>query len=279
MAFFNQFPKVEYDFNRQGVINNMVNIFRNVRPLQNFVDNTTAYTYYEVRNGERPDIISRKLYGNQNFYWTFFIVNEALHDGLQTWPLSQEDLFTYIEREYEGYAITTNPTITRTSDGLLISHENSLAGKTPTGTTGLFQLGETLTGGTSGATGTLVQKNLDLNQLIVQNVTGAFLGDPTTLPTNTTERITGGTSGDFVDSYQAYKYAEAPHHWFVTGDKEEQPVTNAAYINGGVPASNLSFKTNRAVVEEINDERSRVRVISPAYIEQFADEFETLLNA
>lgn len=279
MAFFNQFPKVEYDFNRQGVINNMVNIFRNVRPLQNFVDNTTAYTYYEVRNGERPDIISRKLYGNQNFYWTFFIVNEALHDGLQTWPLSQEDLFTYIEREYEGYAITTNPTITRTSDGLLISHENSLAGKTPTGTTGLFQLGETLTGGTSGATGTLVQKNLDLNQLIVQNVTGAFLGDPTTLPTNTTERITGGTSGDFVDSYQAYKYAEAPHHWFVTGDKEEQPVTNAAYINGGVPASNLSFKTNRAVVEEINDERSRIRVISPSYIDRFADEFETILNA
>ena len=279
MAFFNQFPKVEYDFNRQGVINNMVNIFRNVRPLQNFVDNTTAYTYYEVRNGERPDIISRKLYGNQNFYWTFFIVNEALHDGLQTWPLSQEDLFTYIEREYEGYAITTNPTITRTSDGLLISHENSLAGKTPTGTTGLFQLGETITGGTSGATGTLVQKNLDLNQLIIQNVTGAFLGDPTTLPTNTTERITGATSGDFVDSYQAYKYADAPHHWFVEGDKEEQPVTNAAYINGGVPTSDLSFKTNRAVVEEINDERSRVRVIAPAYIEQFADEFETLLNA
>ena len=227
MAFFKQFPKVEYDFNRQGVINNMIDIYRSVRPLQNFVDSTSAYTYYEVRNGERPDIVSRQLYGNQNFYWTFFIVNDFLHDGLQTWPMSQEDLFTYIEREYEGYAITTNPTITRTSDGLLISHENSLAGKTPTGTTGLFQLGETITGGTSGATGTLVQKNLDLNQLIVQNVTGAFLGDPTTLPTNTTERITGGTSGDFVDSYQAYKYAEAPHHWFVTGDKEEQPVTNA----------------------------------------------------
>lgn len=279
MAFFKQFPKVEYDFNRQGVINNMIDIYRSVRPLQNFVDSTSAYTYYEVRNGERPDIVSRQLYGNQNFYWTFFIVNDFLHDGLQTWPMSQEDLFTYIEREYEGYAITTNPTITRTSDGLLISHENSLAGKTPTGTTGLFQLGETIIGGTSGATGTLTKKDLDLNQLIVQNVTGAFLGDPTTLPTNTTERITGGTSGDFVDSYQAYKYSEAPHHWFVTGDKEEQPVTNAAYVNGGVPTSDLSFKTNRAVVEEINDERSRIRVIAPAYIEQFADEFETLLNA
>jgi hypothetical protein len=279
MAFFRQFPKVAYDFNRQGVINNMVDIYRSVRPLQNFVDNTSAYTYYEIRNGERPDIVSRNLYGNQNFYWTLFIINDFLHDGLQAWPMSQEDLQTYIGREYEGYVVTTNPVISRTSDGLIIAHNNSLAGITPTGTTGLFQLGETIQGGTSGATGTLVKKDLDLNQLVIQDVTGAFLGDPTTLPTNTTERITGQTSGDFVDSYQAYKYAEAPHHWFVTGDKEEKPVTNAAYVQGGVPTSDLSFKTNRAVVEEINDERSKIRVIAPAYVEQFAEEFENLINA
>ena len=279
MAFFKQFPKVEYDFNRQGVINNMVDIYRSVRPLQNFVDDTSAYVYYEVRNGERPDIVSNKLYGNQNFYWTFFVVNENLHDGLQTWPMSQEDLFTYIEREYEGYAITTNPIITRDSDGLIVAHENSLAGSVPGTTTGKFQLGETITGGTSGATGTLVKKDLDLNQLIVQNVTGAFLGDPTVVPTNLTERITGSTSGDFVDSYQAYKYAEAPHHWFLQGDKEEKVVTNGAYITGGEETSDITFKSNRAVVEEINDERSRIRVIAPSYIEQFADQFETLLNA
>ena len=129
MAFFKQFPKVQYDFERNGVITNVVNIYRSVRPLKEFIDSTSAYTFYEIKNGERPDIVSQRLYDNPNYYWTFFIVNEALHDGLQTWPLSQEDLFTYIEREYEGYAITTNPTITRTSDGLLISHENSLAGK------------------------------------------------------------------------------------------------------------------------------------------------------
>ncbi len=279
MAFFRQFPKVEYDFNRQGVINNMVDIYRSVRPLQNFVDDTSAYVYYEVINGERPDIVSNKLYGNQNFYWTFFVINEFLHDGLQVWPMSQEDLFTYIEREYEGYAITTNPIITRDSDGLIVAHENSLAGSVPGTTTGKFQLGETITGGTSGATGTLVKKDLDLNQLIVQNVTGAFIGDPTVVPTNLTERITGSTSGDFVDSYQAYKYAEAPHHWFLQGDKEEKVVTNGAYITGGEETSDITFKSNRAVVEEINDERSRIRVIAPSYIEQFADQFETLLNA
>ena len=63
------------------------------------------------------------------------------------------------------------------------------------------------------------------------------------------------------------------------GDKEEKVVTNSAYISTGVSQNDITFKSNRAVVEEINDERSRIRVIAPSYIEQFADQFETLLNA
>ena len=43
MAFFELFPKVEYDFNRQGVVQNMVDIFRAVRPLPTFLDNFTGY--------------------------------------------------------------------------------------------------------------------------------------------------------------------------------------------------------------------------------------------
>ena len=43
MAYFNLFPKVGYDFNRDGVIQNVVDIFRHVRPLQNFVDEINTY--------------------------------------------------------------------------------------------------------------------------------------------------------------------------------------------------------------------------------------------
>ena len=37
--FFKQFPKVEYDFNRTGIKQNMVDLFRSVRPLPSFLDN------------------------------------------------------------------------------------------------------------------------------------------------------------------------------------------------------------------------------------------------
>ena len=48
MSFFKQFPKVQYDLNRTGVKQNMVDIFRSVRPLPSFLDNTTAYKFYEI---------------------------------------------------------------------------------------------------------------------------------------------------------------------------------------------------------------------------------------
>jgi|14BtaG_2_1085337.scaffolds.fasta_scaffold19323_1 hypothetical protein len=207
MSFFKQFPKVEYDFNRTGVMQNMVDIFRAVRPLPSFLDNYSAYKFYEIKNGERPDIVSQRLYGTSQYYWTFFVINDFLHDGMRAWPMSQEDLFTYIEKEYEGYVIETNPVIVRDTDGLITDHRNSLSGR--------FQLGETIIGGTSNASGTLTKKISDLSQLVIQNVTGgAFIGSA--LGQSTTELVVGQTSEDSVSTYNVYPYAEAPYYYYET---------------------------------------------------------------
>ena len=269
MSFFKQFPKIEYDFNSTGVKQNMVDLFRSVRPLPSFLDNYSAYTFYEIKNGERPDIVSERIYGSSQYYWTFFVINDFLHDGYRAWPMSKEDLFDYIAKEYEGYVIETNPVITRDTDQLITDHRNSLAGR--------FTLGETITGATSGATGTLTSKITDLSQLIVQNVTGAFIGDQTP-GLNTTELVVGGTSEDSVSTYNVYKYAEAPYYYHRTDDADKKPVTNANHIVGGVDALHLSYVSNRSHIIEENDERTKIRIIDPAYVEQFVDQFEELIN-
>lgn len=269
MSFFKQFPKIEYDFNRTGVEQNMVDLFRGVRPLPSFLDNYSAYKFYEIKNGERPDIVSRRLYNSPDFYWTFFVVNDFLHDGYRAWPMSQEALQEYIEKEYEGYAITTNPVLIHNSDGLVTGINNSIVGK--------FQLGETITGADSGATGTLTKKDIDMNQLIIQNVTGAFIGDPTLIQ-NTTEQITGATSSDTVSTYKVFKYADAPYYYYDENDVDKKPVTNAIFIPGGVPESDLAYETYREHEFELNEERSKIRYIDPNYIEQFVNDFEELLN-
>ena len=285
MPYFKQFPKVEYDFERNGIVQNMVDIFRHVKPLQNFVDNFSGYRFYNIINGERPDIVSTRLYGNQDFYWTFFVINEYLHDGYRSWPVSQEALLKFMEVEYNGFAIETNPsTIDRTSDGLIESpvnsHRNSLAGR--------FQIGETITGGTTGATGTLTRKITDLSQVIVQNTTGIFQAP---------ELIIGGTSNDSVSSFRVYRYADAPYFYHKADDPTRRPVTNSIHIptdvparnnlgaltgetvSGGVPDADLTFVSNRTHEFEKNVQRSRMRYVDPNYIGQFADKFKRLLNA
>lgn len=269
MAFFKLFPKVGYDLNKSGILQNVVNIYRSIRPLREFIDDVSAYTFYEIKNGERPDIVSQRLYGTPDYYWTFFIINEYLHDGLASWPMSQEDLQEYMRTEYDGFAITTKPIIRRNTDQLIIDHENSLSGR--------FKLGETITGSQGNATGTLTKKLIDLNQLIVQNCTGSFIGDPEATP-NTTEVVTGGTSEDSVDTYKVYKYIEAPFQYYLTSDSQKRISDNGVHVIGANASGLLSIITNRAHLESSNDERSQMRVISPAYISQFVDKFEELLN-
>ena len=316
MSFFKQFPKVDYDINRTGTIQKIVDIYRSVRPIQKFVDSPSLYMKYEIKNGERPDIVSQRLYQTPDFYWTFFVVNEFLHDGYKVWPMSQELLLEYLKKEYNGFVITSDPSVQPDDNGIL-GTENSISGK--------FQLGETITGVTSGAVGTLTRKNIDLNQLIVQNVTlgsgnTAFIGDGTNQ-----ETIKGGTTDNSIQSHIVYPYADAPHHYYinetdpVTGETEKRIYTNEVFINDPSPLDEgstgtisnlfqpsfalenltqeevqnnlnipserlaksetaLTIMTNREYIQEINDERSQIRVINPEFIGDFVSEFEKILN-
>ena len=274
MSFFRQFPTINYDLKKDGSVMRMVNIFRNVRPLQNYVDNPSLYKFYEIKNGERPDTVSQRLYGTPDFYWTFFVINEFLHDGYKVWPLSQEQLFDYIKEQYNGYAITTKPVIVRTGDGTISEFRDSLSGK--------FQLGETITGSISNAQGTLTKKNIDMNQLVVQNMknTNRYTGDGAA-NNNNYELLIGSTTNDSVESYEVFNYADAPHHYYITdSDGIDREYTNMSFINQTIatPENDLKSVSNRQYVNDLNEERSKIRVINPNFIGRFIENFESLIN-
>ena len=198
--------------------------------------------------------------------------------------MSQEDLTEYINNEYNGYAIETRPDIIRNSDGQITNYVDSLSGR--------FTLGETITCGISGATGTLTKKDIYLNQLVVQDVSGgAFLGNASG-NVGGLEDVTGSTSADSVTSFMAYEYASAPHHYYRTDDANQNQVspavvfsstddaaTNAILQVGSVSTAELSYTTNRQYIHKLNDERSRIRVLDGAVIAKFVSTFESLINA
>ncbi len=105
MAFFQQFPKIQYNTLRDGIVNEITNIYRHVDVNDVLIDDASTYTYYEIKNGERPDTVSSRLYGTPDYYWTFFVANETLKEGLNSWPLEYNQFRDMMEQEYGKYSV------------------------------------------------------------------------------------------------------------------------------------------------------------------------------
>jgi len=105
MSFFKQFPTIQYDVLERGELIDMKNIFRHVDVNDLGLDGITSYTYYNVVDGERPDLVSQKLYKTPDYYWTFFILNDRLKNGLSAWPKSQQELERFITETYDTHSV------------------------------------------------------------------------------------------------------------------------------------------------------------------------------
>ena len=274
MSFFKQFPTQSYDFNRDGIIQQVVDIYRSVRIEGSSIDNPSLYLNYNIKDGERPDIVSQRLYNTPEYYWTFFVINEMLHDGMRAWPMSRTVMEDYLAEEYSGVVITTNPVTVTNTDLGITTFRDSLAGR--------FRLNETITGQANlhngnPPSGTLVKKDIDLNQLVLKDVTGTFFGDPD-LTSNSSEKISGNLSNDDVDTFRVYPYRDAPHHWHLINDPEKRPTDNGVYVSGGTSINDITYQSNQSFVFDLNEKRSSIRVISPQYIDRFVEDFETMMN-
>jgi len=101
------FPYRSFDLQNNGVNRIITDIFRNVDVDDKLIDNITTYRSYYINDGERPDIVSNKLYNSPDYYWTFFITNDSLKEGIQNWPMSNLEFERFIEDEYGKYSVMT----------------------------------------------------------------------------------------------------------------------------------------------------------------------------
>jgi len=103
--FFSKFPSLQYDISGEGNFVTLTDISRTVDISNINEDSVSYYTFYDIQDGDRPDIISQKLYGTPNYYWTFFILNDQLKTGINnSWPSSAANFEKMISNEYDDYS-------------------------------------------------------------------------------------------------------------------------------------------------------------------------------
>ena len=83
MSYFDRFPSMLYDISKPGVTEPKVvvtkDIIRRVKLRSNIADNIFSYDPYDIKDGERPDILAHQFYGTSKLAWVILITNE-IHD-------------------------------------------------------------------------------------------------------------------------------------------------------------------------------------------------------
>ena len=170
MGYFAPFENVQYKF---GGADNSLTIFQNVSAyadiLDTFKESFQHYLTYTVLDGDRPDVISAKLYDDPKYYWTFYLMNDHVRIG--GWPLGYNQL---LEKTTAAYPNTT--LVFRTDDDGIphVGHPTSSSDLIK-----IFGVGSLVEGTQSGATGTVIRKNLDLGQIVISNSTGTWINGET----------------------------------------------------------------------------------------------------
>ena len=238
--FFQNFPLLTYRFGNEESQTLFQNLTTYVAIIDEIKGNTDFYATGYIRDGERPDTLSYSLYGTTDYYWTFYFLNDDIRES--GWPLTEQQILPKAQQDYPNQVFTTQDDISTR-----------------------FLTGQSITGLSSGAVGTIVKKNLDLGQIIVRNGND-FNDTELVYSDNEVEQTVRLTN--ITDQYNAV------HHYENT-DGIWQDVDPYTFEPG---ASELIPITNLDRIKLRNEELRTIEVFKPEVVTQITSEFNKLLR-
>jgi len=99
--YFNSFPIIPYDAKGNLEYKDVTNLLRRVGLRAKVKTNTLLYDTYDVKEGETPEIIAHKLYGDAELHWVILLVND-ITDRYHQWPMSGGQFLDYLNDKYSN---------------------------------------------------------------------------------------------------------------------------------------------------------------------------------
>ena len=120
--YFKSFPVIPYDSKGDLQFKDVTNLLRRVGMRTKLKTNTFLYDTYSVKEGETPEMIAHKLYGDSELHWIVLLVNE-ITDRYHQWPMSGMQFLDYINDKYSNPAGVHHYETTQTSGDTKIKIE------------------------------------------------------------------------------------------------------------------------------------------------------------
>lgn len=111
MNFFDKFPTIPYDITRGTFPNyeEVTNIFFRLAIVKEAINNISAYYEYTIRDGDTPEILAEKIYGDAEAHWVILMANDIV-DPQYDWPLDKPSFLNYIKNKYDLISLAKTQT-------------------------------------------------------------------------------------------------------------------------------------------------------------------------
>ena len=108
MQYFDTLPKIlQYDNVGTGRV--FTNLLARASIIPELLKNPALYYSYDIQEGDTPEIIAHKYYGDSYRYWMVLLANEIL-DPQWGWPMSSNVFNNYLISKY-GSTFNTQFTV------------------------------------------------------------------------------------------------------------------------------------------------------------------------
>jgi len=99
MAYFERFPLMAYDVAGNENYKLLPNILKRVKLRTGLASGSFLFDTYDVQDGENPEDIAFKLYGDPELHWVILMTNNVT-DRYYQWPLTQPQFQEHLTDKY-----------------------------------------------------------------------------------------------------------------------------------------------------------------------------------
>jgi hypothetical protein len=99
MTYFSKFPMMAYSVKGDKTYQFLPDIIRRVKLRANIRNGLFMFDNYDVSEGETPETIAFKWFGDTEYHWVILMTNNII-DRYYQWPLTQPQFQVHLEDKY-----------------------------------------------------------------------------------------------------------------------------------------------------------------------------------
>ena len=97
--YFSKFPLMVYDIKGDKTYKLLPDILRRVKLRSSLSSSRFVFDKYNVKEGEKPEDIAFKYYGDGQYHWVILVTNN-ITDRFYQWPMTQPDFEDFLTDKY-----------------------------------------------------------------------------------------------------------------------------------------------------------------------------------